>query len=226
MKPGIHIVPLDQQPLPAEWKEEKRQQIRNLRDKGSMSGGKVSHEFERVGVLTDHLRKNGIEKLRALLGIQPTELGTVLGGSFTLVGADATGKDVERMGRAGFFQIYRNPTTDQMVELSELQYDVLSGDGAVITPELHNDRVGVSPATTEELADDRGATLVNVQWMSKDRAFHLTARNMPREQARQLAQSVNQGFMSMPFGGWRELYEYDRNNFLHRTARPQAERGR
>lgn len=224
---GVKYLPLDQQQLPQDWKQLLREQLRNLRETGSMSGGKVTHEFSLLGPMADNLRSKGIDKLRSQLAIQPSDLGRILGPAFHLVGADVQGKLVEGLGAAGFFQIQRNPTTGQMVELSENQLDVLGGDGTVITPEFQNETIGSFPATLERLVDRDGTPLHNLQWVAKDRTFQLTTRGMTADETRHVASAINQGFMGMPFDGWRKRYEYDPENPLHRTARPQAtQRGR
>lgn len=227
IEPGVKYLSLEQQQLPAEWKQHLRDQLRNLRETGSLSGGKVTHEFSLLGPMADNLRHKGIDKLRSQLAIQPSDLGRVLGPSFHLVGADVQGKWVEGLGAAGFFQIQRNPTGNQMVELSENQLDVLGGDGTVIAPEFHNDSVGQFPATLEKVLDRDGTPLHNLQWAAKDRTFHLTTRNMTADETRQIAAGITQRLMAMPFEGWRQRYEYDPENPVHRTARPQdATRGR
>lgn len=223
----MKYLPLDQQQLPDDWKQLLRDQLRNLRETGSLSGGKVTHEFSLLGPMANNLRSQGIDKLRSQLAIQPSDLGRVLGPAFQLVGADVQGKLVEGMGAAGFFQIQRNPTTGQMVELSENQLDVLGGDGTVIAPEFQNETVGQFPATLEHLVDRDGAPLHNLQWVAKDRTFHLTTRNMTADETRQVAAAISQRFLALPFDGWRQRYEYDPENPVHRVARPQGtEKGR
>lgn len=224
---GVKYLPLDQQQLPHEWKQHLREQLRNLRETGSLSGGKVTHEFSLLGPMADNLRNKGIDQLRSQLAIQPSDLGQVLSSAFHLVGADIQGKQVEGLGAAGFFQILRNPGTGQLVELSENQLDVLGGDGTVIAPEFQNDRVDQFPATLERVVDRDGATLHNLQWVAKDRTFHLSTRNLSADETRQVALGISQRFLAMSNDGWRRRYDYDPENPMHRLARPQnAQRGR
>lgn len=219
---GVNYVPLDQQQLPDEWKQHLREQLRNLRETGSLSRGKITHEFSLLGPMADNLHRKGIDKLRSQLAIQPSELGQILGPTFLLVGADVQGKLIEDRGAAGFFQIHRNPANSQMVELSENQLDVLVGDGTVLAPELQNDTVAGVPATMEKLVDKDGAQVHNLQWAARNRTFHLTTKNMTIDETRQVAAGITQRLGAMPFDGWRALYEYDPENPMHRIARPEA----
>lgn len=219
-EPGVKYMPLSEQPLPAEWKDHLRAQLKNLRETGSLSGGKVTHEFRSVGSMSENLQKKGLKTLLAQLAIEPTDLGAILGPSYVLVGADSQGKWVEKRGAQGFFQIVRNVSGNQMVELSERQLDVLGGDGTVMAVESENARVAGFPATLERLVDDYGATLHNIQWAAKDRMFHLTTKNMEADEVQKLATAITQRSMALPHDGWRQPYEYDPENPLHRIARP------
>lgn len=224
---GVHYVPLEQQQLPAEWKAHLREQLRNLRETGSMSRGKITHEFSLMGSMSASLRRKGWEKLMSQLAIQPSDLRQVLGTSFVLVGADVQGTEIEGRGAAGFFQVLRHPTTGQLIELSENQLDVLMGDGIAFSPEFQNDRVGQIPATLEQLADSDGAAVHNLQWAARNRTFHLTTKGLPADEVRRVAQEVTQRLVAMPFDGWRRPYDYDPENPLHRIARPPTtDRGR
>jgi hypothetical protein len=109
-----------------------------------------------------------------------------------------------------------------MVELSENQLDILGGDGTVLAPEFHNDQVGNFPATLEQLDDPQGSPLHNLQWVAKDRIFHLTARNMSTDEVRQLAAAITQRFVAMDHGGWRTAYDFDPANPMHRVALPET----
>ncbi len=219
---GVKYVPLAQQRLPAEWKAHLQTQLDNLRVTGSLNGGRITHEFALLGPLSETLQKKGLSKLLAQLAVEPTDLRAVLGPSYVVIGADVQGKWVEKRGALGFFQILRSVSGNQMVELSENQLDVLGGDGTVVASEFQNDKVGEFPATLERLTDSNGARLHNLQWIAKDRTFHLTARNMDAEEVRQLATAITQQFEAMRFGGWKDRYEYDPENLLHRLNRPGA----
>jgi hypothetical protein len=202
-------------------------QLKNLHETGSLSRGQVTHEFSLLGPMSENLQKKGLKNLLAQLAIEPSDLRAILGASYVLVGADSQGKWVEKRGAAGFFQILRNVSGNQMIELSENQLDVLGGDGTVLAPEFQNDKVGSFPATLERLADAQGSTLHNLQWVAKDRTFHLTARNMDADEIRQLATAITRRFVAMPFDGWRTAYDYDPENPLHRVARPEpTDKGR
>ncbi len=219
---GVKYVPLAQQSLPAEWKAHLQAQLKNLQETGSLSRGKVTHEFALLGSMSESLQKKGLKNLLAQLAIEPSDLGAILGPSYVLVGADSQGKWMEKRGAAGFFQILRNASGNQMVELSENQLDVLGGDGTVLAPEFQNDKVGSFPATMERLTDAQGFTLHNLQWVANDRTFHLTTSNMEADEVRQLAAAITQRFVAMNHGGWRTAYDYDPENPLHRIARPET----
>lgn len=99
--------------------------------------------------LARRLVEQGLDGLVAQLAITPSALASLLGPPFRWVGADVQGKAVAKLGRVGFFQVFQAPSTDQWVERSERQYDVLGGDGAVISPEFFNGSVLQHPAITE-----------------------------------------------------------------------------
>ncbi len=219
---GVKYVPLNEQSLPAEWKTHLQAQLKNLRETGSLSRGKVTHEFASLGPMSENLQKKGLKNLLAQLAIEPSDLRTALGPSYVLVGADSQGKWVEKRGAAGFFQILRNVAGNQMIELSENQLDILGGDGTILAPEFHNDMVMTFPATLEQLVDPQGSPLHNLQWVAKDRIFHLTTRNMESEEVRQLATVITQRFVAMDHGGWRTAYDFDPTNPMHRIALPET----
>lgn len=219
---GVKYVPLNEQSLPAEWRAHLQAQLKNLRETGSLSRGKVTHEFALLGPMSENLQKKGLKKLHGQLAINPSDLRAILGPSYVVIGADSHGKWIDKRGAAGFFQILRNVSGSQMIELSENQLDVLGGDGTVLAPEFQNDLVMNFPATLERLTDPQGAMVHNLQWVAKDRTFHLTTRNMESDEVRQLATAITHRFVAMTFGGWREAYNYDPENPAHRVALPET----
>lgn len=219
---GVNYVPLADQQLPDEWKAHLQTAIKNLRETGSFNRGKVTHEFALLGPMSESLQKKGLKTLLGELAITATDLSTILGPSYVMVGADSQGTQMENKGALGFFQILRNVSGNQMIELSENQLDVLGGDGAMIPTEYLNDKMGDLPATLERLVDAQGAVLHNIQWAAKDRTFQLTAKNMETDEVRQVATAITQRFKAMAFDGWRQRYEYDPDNIAHRLARPES----
>jgi hypothetical protein len=221
MQPGVSYVPLEQQALPDDVKKLLRENFDRLRATGSSSGGVVTHEFMMADELEKKLRKDGLAKIQASLAITPSELGAALDESFRLTGADSQGKNVSKMGWAGFFQLHKSDDGNRWVELSENQLESAVGDATVFAPELLNERVLDSPASIESLRDKDGSWLFNLQWAAKDRVFHLTTRNMSRQEATQLAARVTQAFLAMPNDGWRTPYLLDPSNNFHQQLAAQ-----
>lgn len=219
--PGVSYASLEQQDLPDEVREKLGTAAKALKETGSLSGGRRTHEFAYVDHFAQQLREKGWANLMRDLAITPTDLAVALGQGFLLVGADVQGKDIDKLGRAGFFQVYR-ANSDRWAELSEEQLDGLTGDGTVISTEMLNDTVGSYPATVEQLMDD-AALLVNVEWVVNERLMSLSTRNMPKEQALALALRVSQSVEAMPHRGWRAAYEYDDDNPLHRVTRARLQ---
>ncbi|TFZ04372.1 hypothetical protein [Ramlibacter rhizophilus] len=224
-EPGIRYVPLALQNLPDGWRDDLAAKLAALHETGSMSRGKLTHEFLSMDYMAENLRKHGLGKLHTQLAISPTDLQAVLGPAFQLLGADVQAKQVLDRGFSGFFQVLGNASTDVLVELSERQVDVPGGDGLVIAPEFNNTQVGASPATIESLSDERGAPVRNLQWATGDRTFHLSTKGLSTAEVLLLAQSVASRFTQMPFEGWRKPYALDVENPLHRISRPGLEQG-
>lgn len=217
-EPGVRYGRLADQPLPEALKYKLRAELQRLRDTGSGSGGKVTHEFASVDDAAKQLREWGLGPMVSALAITPTQLSSALGEGFALIGADTSGKEIPGRGRAAFYQVWRSGT-NQWVELAEDQLDVLGGDGSVVNVDFHNQRVANYPATLESLQDKDGSPLHNLQWWVKDRSFFLTARNMSKDEVIALAGRISHQMEALAHDGWRTAYDFDPENPAHRRVR-------
>ena len=219
MPPGLHLMPLDQQQMPEEVRHKILEELRNLRETGSTSGGRKTHEFAQTDYLSRQLQAKGYDSLVRDLAIIPSNLIGALGGGWELVGADVQAKLVTGLGWSGFGQVVRAPSSNRMVELSEMQFDVLGGDGAVISPEIFNGTVGQHPATIEVVRDDDGSELFTFSWIVADRRFSMSTKGLTRDEAAAVALRISQAREGMPHNGWQQPYEYNEENPLHRYTR-------
>lgn len=217
-EPGVRYARLSEQPLPDALKERLLASLQRLKETGSLSGGKVTHEFASVDDASRQLREWGLGHLLGALAIVPTNMAAALGAGYMLVGADASGKEIPGRGRAAFYQVWRSGT-NQWVELAEDQLDALGGDGSVVNVDFHNENVSTHPATLESLYDKDGAALHNLQWWVKDRSFFMSTRNVDKAEAIALATRISRQFDSMAHDGWRTAYEFDPENPAHRLVR-------
>lgn len=183
--------------------EDFRRQIDRLKKTGSMSGGELTHEFSYVSALKKSLAEKGLKEIKASLAILPTDLGRILGSSFTLIGADSQSKYIESKGWTGFFQVFKSNNDLKMIELSENQMETRAGDGGEAPQELVNFYItGGYAATYEYIKNPEGGYVYNLNWFAKEREFQLTTKFMSQQEAVAIAEAVTALFNAMPNDGW------------------------
>lgn len=170
---------------------------------GSMSGGVLTDQFSRVDDLSSRLLSKGLPSIQQGLAINPTNLQQLLGNTFVLVGADTQAKYINDLGWTGYFQIFFNNQSKQMVELSENQFDTAAGDGVQQASDFINSRVLNYPAVFQYIKLNASSYLYEFQWFVGDRVFMLTTKNLSQQEAQSIAENITRAHLLMPNKGWK-----------------------
>lgn len=204
IKPGIALLPLSAQKIPQDLRDRINHDLENLRKTGSMSGGVVTDQFSRVDDLSKSLLNKGFFNIQRELAINPTNLYQFLGNGFVLIGADTQAKYITDKGWTGYFQIFSNNQKNQMIELSENQFDPAAGDGVQQASDFLNSKVLNYPAVFQYIKLDNNSYIYEFQWFVDARVFMLTTKNFSQQDAQTIAESITQAYLSMPNKGWKE----------------------
>ncbi len=203
IKPGIALLPLSAQKMPQAMRDQYMKDLDSLKKTGSLSGGVITHEFARADDLITNLLNKGISNIQYDLAIIPTNLPLLLGPEFALIGADTQAKYIENYGWTGYFQILKNKKTNQMIELSEDQYDVLNGDGAQGTSDFINSKILDYPAVFQSIKNGMDI-IYDCDWFVGTRQFKLSTKNFSPQEMTTVAQNITLAYLAMPNKGWKK----------------------
>lgn len=198
--------------MPIELRNQLTRDLELFKSTGSMSGGKITTEFINIDDLKENLEKKGLDKIKSGLAMTPVNLGLILTNSYRMIGANDQGKFIGEKGWLGFFQIYKDTNSESMVELSEAQIETEMGDSVQEIIEFVNYQISGYNATIQSLKSDKAEYIFTIHWSVNERTFHLSTKNLSKQQAIETAEKITAQFKTLPNGGWKVPYELDVNS--------------
>ena len=186
----VVVLGVNEANLPPEEKSELLRKFNNLNVYGSLSGGKITHEFKYTQKYKSELEKaGGYNKLEQQLAFKPTPLNNYIDNSLKLVGAVTSGTYTENKGFNSLFRTYDNGNGTKL-EINEMYLNPENNMSVEVYKESINHYIGNYPATIERLKDENGTPITNLSWNTKDRNYMLTASNMNEVELDNLAKNI------------------------------------
>ena len=186
----VVVLGVNEANLPPEEKSELLRKFNNLNVYGSLSGGKITHEFKYTQKYKSELEKaGGYNKLEQQLTFKPTPLNNYIDNSLKLVGAVTSGTYTENKGFNSLFRTYDNGNGTKL-EINEMYLNPENNMSVEVYKESINHYIGTYPATIERLKDENGIPITNLSWNTKDRNYMLTASNMNEVELDNLAKNI------------------------------------
>lgn len=172
--PNLVYVSLAKSELPPAEIQDLTQRSENLQKSGSLSGGKITHEFSQTDSFKKELIKQGtLEAIVKKLNFSPTDINAVLGDGFKLVGAGYSGA-FNNGKYNSIFRTYQN-STNKRFEINEM-YVPLNGDTTLVTyHELINFNLNGYPATFQKLKTADNQAIYDLDVNVKNRSFSVSS---------------------------------------------------
>ncbi|WP_394260743.1 hypothetical protein [Moraxella boevrei] len=166
-----------------------KQDYKNLREYGSYSGGKITHEFR----LSDDVkvalwRNGGWEKILKNLNFVPTDMGQILGNDFVLKGGDYAGALHDNKFNS-VFRYYEN-SKGARFEMNEMYLAPQNNYSLDVYEESINFYVSGYPATLETLKNAENKTIYNLDLNTNDRVFSITTEDVRYSELLQVAEHI------------------------------------
>ncbi len=164
---GIMVLSVNDPMLSPEDKKEALAQINNLRIYGSLSGGKVTHEFEKIEEKRNNI--NNIEKT----SFQPTNLDNLVDDNLKITGRLYSGAFNKDTGYDSVYRLYEN-NSGKKLEATEMYLNPASNAVMQVIKETLNHTISDVPMTFEVLKSQDGSLIYNAQFNLNDKYWSLS----------------------------------------------------
>lgn len=158
---------IDDPMLSPEEKAEALTQINNLRIYGSLSGGKVTHEFESIEAKRNNI--NNVEKT----SFQPTNLDSLVENNLRMTGRLYSGAYSQEDGYDSVYRLYEN-NSGKKLEVTEMYLNPASNTVMQVTKETLNHKIDSIPMTFETLKNKDGDLIYNAQFNLNNKYWSLS----------------------------------------------------
>ena len=178
--------------LPPDELKKLRQDFSNLKTYGSYSQGKVTHEFTNTAKFKAALQRHGsFENVVKHLNFEPTEITSILGNEFKLVGADYSG--AFNAGKYNsLFRSYDNGLGKRF-EINEMYLNAENDVKMTIYNEAINFDIIGNPATLQKLKGSIEAgskDIYDLDFNVGNRSFSMSAEGFSYSEFVALAQKI------------------------------------
>lgn len=164
---GVMVLSVNDPMLSPEDKKEVLAQINNLRTYGSLSGGKVTHEFEKIEEKRNNI--NNIEKT----SFQPTNLDNLVDDNLKITGRLYSGAFNKDTGYDSVYRLYEN-NSGKKLEATEMYLNPASNAVMQVIKETLNHTISDVPMTFEVLKSQDGSLIYNAQFNLNDKYWSLS----------------------------------------------------
>lgn len=164
---GVMVLSVNDPMLSPEDKKEALAQINNLRTYGSLSGGKVTHEFEKIEEKRNNI--NNIEKT----SFRPTNLDNLVDDNLKITGRLYSGAFNKDTGYDSVYRLYEN-NSGKKLEATEMYLNPASNAVMQVTKETLNHTISNVPMTFEVLKSQDGSLIYNAQFNLNDKYWSLS----------------------------------------------------
>lgn len=177
----LTVVSLDKAPFSSEKKQELLNKINNLYKYGSLTGGKLTHEFSNLEKYREFLKKHGYDKIEEKVSFSPADL-PLNNKSLALTGSYYSGGYTENQGFDSLYRLYESPN-GQKLEISQTK---LSPDGMklLIVEETLNYKVNNVFATYETFEPEK---TYNIRFVSDGYRYAISTQNLDKNYLLNLA---------------------------------------
>lgn len=171
---GVKYMSIEESGLPPDEISNLKKDYDNLNKYGSYSGGEITHEFTKANDFKEALRKNGnLENVKNKLNFTPTDVNSILGGNFKLMGADYSGSLSE--GKFNSLFRYYEDGTGKRFEINEMYLTPANNYSLNVYKESINfDLVG-HPATLQSLKNAENKEIYNLDFNVNRRVFSISS---------------------------------------------------
>lgn len=189
-KTPIHIISINEADLPFEEKQILIEKFQNLHKHGSLSAGKITHEFKYTNSYRQELDKvGGYAEIEKQLSFKPTPLDPYIASSLKMIGAMSSGTYTENKGFNSVLRSYESVDSKKL-EINEMYLNPENNISIEIYKESINYYIKNYPATIERLKDVEGNSIINLSWNTKDRNYMLSAQNISELELNVLADNI------------------------------------
>ncbi|MEN5173632.1 hypothetical protein ABE427_13010 [Acinetobacter higginsii] len=169
------IVSLDKAPFSTEKKLEFVNSIKNLYKYGSLSGGKLTHEFSNLDKYRAFLEKYGYEEIKEKISFSPENI-PLNDSSLSLTGSYYAGGYTKNKGFDSLYRLYESPNGKKI----EINQTKLSPDGMklLVIEETLNQKVNNVFTTLESFDSEK---IYNIRFVHDGYRYAISTKGMNRE---------------------------------------------
>lgn len=172
---GVSYVGVEAMDIPLAQKQQLKQQIKQLQETGSSTGGVLTTEFKQATYAKMNYRFGRKQKLSFVA----LDVKSILPAEFVLTGRAYEGQASEA-GFDEFYRLFENPTTKARLELSETK--IHHDKPLVLVKELYNQEVHGTPVRLERLVDKKGITYHHAEFALGDKYIKLNTKGMSHDE--------------------------------------------
>lgn len=188
----VEYVNLADSGLPPDEIDKLRQDFKHLKDTGSYSGGKITHEFvntERFKIALQ--RHGGYKNIERQLNFVPTDVSNTLGNEFKLIGADYSG--AYNQGKYNsVFRSYENGLGKRL-EINEMYLNEENNVRITVYNEAINFNLLGYPATLQKIKghkDNGSKEIYDLDFIIGNRSVSMSAEGFSYPEFIALAQKI------------------------------------
>lgn len=180
----LNIVRLNEAPLSPERKIALSDKIKNLYKYGSLSGGKITHEFSNLDEYRKFLKKYGYKTIQEKISFTPKDI-PLNNKDLELTGSYYSGGYTENKGFDSLYRLYEAPSGEK-VEVNQMKLDK-DGMKLLVIEETLNYRLNNTPATLETFDSDM---TYNIRFIHDGYRYAISTKNLDKNYIIDLANSL------------------------------------
>lgn len=169
-KEGVRLVSLNN--LDAKERQSALETVNNLKMLGSLSGGKITHEFSNLDS-----KRGKLEEEKA--SFEPAN--NILGSDFDITSRVYSGAYSQDSGYSSIYRLYENPRNGAKLEFTEIYLDPKNNTVMEVVEETLNRSINNVPMTFEMINSKELGTVYNAQFNLEDKYYSLSSQGMGSE---------------------------------------------
>lgn len=166
---GVRIVSVNDSDFDAEERQSILEGINNLKIFGSMSGGKITHEFSDL-----NSKRGKIEQENT--SFKPID--NILGKDFEMTSRVYSGAYSQDSGYSSVYRLYENPSSGAKIEFTEIYLDPKNNTVMEVVKETLNRSVNSVPMTFETIETKESGTVHNAQFNVGEKYYSFSTQGI------------------------------------------------
>lgn len=167
-------------------KRKAEEAIRNLYEKGSLSGGIQLAEFTELDKARDNLKREGINKINSKLdGFQGVKDELLNSHGLQLTGAQSFGRFESEKGWSGIYKLYEG--ANRMVEIEHIHLKPGESSQQLVIESMNIGLTNNTPATYETLKSE---SIEKLTFVSEGNYYQINGLNLNPSQLQELANQI------------------------------------